>query len=122
MDPQPASPSSPTRRGWLPQDQLRLPASTGLLQHAYNHGVITDGIREFVSRDWAAARENKDAYWGERIARLGPLEAFRVAEELRRQALARDPEWPALQEREADLECHARVAALLRRADPARRG
>jgi hypothetical protein len=83
--------------------------------------VITDGIREFVSRDWAAARASKDAYWGERIARLGPPEAFRIAEELRRQALARDPGWPAPLAREADLECHVRVAALFRRVDSARR-
>jgi hypothetical protein len=49
--------------------------------------VITRGIREFVARDWLAVREAKDAYWGERIARLGPGEGFRIADELRRQAL-----------------------------------
>jgi hypothetical protein len=49
--------------------------------------VITRGIREFVARDWAAVRESKDAYWGARIARLGPLEAFRIGEALPRIAL-----------------------------------
>ena len=83
--------------------------------------MSTDGIREFISRDWAAARDNKDAYWAERIARLGPPEAFRIAKELRRQALALDPDWPGQQAREADLECHVRLTALSRRADSARR-
>jgi hypothetical protein len=83
--------------------------------------VITRGIREFVARDWKAARENKDAYWGERIARLGPLEGFRVAEELRRQVLLRDPAWPDAALRQADLVSHARLADLFRRAGSARR-
>jgi len=56
--------------------------------------VITRGIKEFVARDWQAARDRKDAYWGERIARLGPLEAFRIADQLRRQAMHHDPAWP----------------------------
>jgi hypothetical protein len=50
----------------------------------YKARVITQGIREFVARDWQAARDNKDAYWAERIAHLGPLEAFRIADEVRR--------------------------------------
>ena len=40
--------------------------------------MITRGIREFVSRDWGAAREAKEAYWGERIARLGSSEGPRL--------------------------------------------
>jgi hypothetical protein len=55
--------------------------------------VITRGIREFMSRDWRKARENKDAYWRDRIARLGPGEAFRIADELRKQAILVDPGW-----------------------------
>ena len=42
----------------------------------YNDRVITRGIREFIARDWRAARESKDAYWGDRIARLGPQEGL----------------------------------------------
>jgi hypothetical protein len=80
--------------------------------------MITRGIRELVARDWDAARRNKDAYWGERIGRLGPVEAFRVAEELRRQVILRDAGWPGEALREADLLSHARVAALFRRAAP----
>ena len=83
--------------------------------------VITRGIREFVSRDWGAARENKDAYWGERISRLGPVEGLRVADDLRRQVLLRDPAWPDAALRRADLSSHVRLAELLRRAGPARR-
>jgi hypothetical protein len=83
--------------------------------------MVTRGIREFVSRDWSAAREAKDAYWGERVARLGALEGLRVAEELRRQALLRDPDWPRPADRREDLLAHARLADLLRRAGPARR-
>jgi hypothetical protein len=50
--------------------------------------MISRGIREFVSRDWAAVRESKDAYWSERVNRLGPLEGFRIADQLRRQAFS----------------------------------
>jgi hypothetical protein len=83
--------------------------------------VITRGIREFVSRDWAAARENKDTYWGARIARLGPVEGFRIAEELRRQAILGNPDWPGAAERREDLAAHARLAGLFRRASATRR-
>lgn len=83
--------------------------------------VITRGIREYISRDWEAVRENKDAYWAERILRLGPCEGFRIAEELRRQALAQDPAWPDAARQEEDLQSHLRVARLLRRASPTRR-
>jgi hypothetical protein len=83
--------------------------------------VSTRGIREFVARDWEAARENKDAYWGERIARLGPAEGLRVAEELRRQALLHDADWPDAALRQSDVSSHVRLTELLRRARPARR-
>ena len=82
--------------------------------------MITRGIREYVSRDWEAVRENKDAYWGERILRLGPGEGFRIAEELRRQALQQDPTWPDAARLDEDLQSHVRVARLLRRASPTR--
>jgi hypothetical protein len=83
--------------------------------------VITRGIREFMSRDWRAVRESKDAYWGERIARLGPLEGFRIAGELRRQVLRADPSWPDAALRQQDLHHHTRLAELFRRAAPTRR-
>ena len=82
--------------------------------------MIGKGIREFVSRDWAALRRSKDEYWAERIARLGPLEGLRIGEELRRQVLQRDPAWPEAALRRADLTSHVRLAELLRRVEPAR--
>jgi hypothetical protein len=82
--------------------------------------MIARAIREFISRDWAAARQAKDAYWGERVARLGPLESFRISEELRRQALLQHPGWPHPADRRADLLSHVRLAELFRRAGSAR--
>src|SRR3990172_4127532 len=84
----------------------------------YDEIVIARGIREFISRDWGAARDAKDAYWGERIARLEPLEAFRIAEELRRQALLQNPGWPHPDDRRRDLHSHVRLADLLHPASP----
>jgi hypothetical protein len=83
--------------------------------------VITRGIREFAGRDWESARRSKEAYWGERIARLGPAEAFRIAEELRQEVLLLHPAWPSAAQRHADVQSHIRVAALLQRAGAARR-
>lgn len=83
--------------------------------------MITRGIREFVARDWQAVRDAKDAYWGDRIGRLGPLEGLTVAEQLRLQMLAQDPAWPGPSERREDLLAHVRLAELLRRAPSTRR-
>jgi hypothetical protein len=83
--------------------------------------MITRGIRELVARDWDAARRSKDTYWGERIGRLGAAEGLRVADELRRQMLQRDPGWPDLEARETDLRFHVSMAERLRRAGAARR-
>lgn len=78
--------------------------------------MIARGIREFVSRDWDAVRESKVAYWGQRIARLGSLEAMRMAEELRQHVLAHDPSWPDAESRRDDLDSHIRLTERLRRA------
>lgn len=82
--------------------------------------MVTRGIREFVSRDWGAARDAKDAYWADRIARLGPAEGLRIADELRRQMVLIDPGWPDAPDRQEDLLTHARVAELLGRVHPTR--
>ncbi len=74
-----------------------------------------------MARDWAAARRLKDSYWGDRIARLGPLEGIRIADELRRQMQLHDASWPSADLRSADLAAHVRLADLFRRADPASR-
>jgi hypothetical protein len=83
--------------------------------------MVARGIREFMARDWAAARRLKDAYWGDRIARLGPAEGLRIADELRRQMQLQDPSWPTDADRHEDVTSHARVADLLRRANAASR-
>lgn len=74
-----------------------------------------------MARDWGAARRNKDDYWGERISRLGALEGFRVADDLRRQMLQRDLGWPDAETRLADLTFHATLAERFRRAGATRR-
>ena len=74
-----------------------------------------------MARVWAAARRNKERYWGERIARLGALEGFRVAEDLRRQMLQRDSGWPDAETRAVDLAFHVTLAERYRRAGAARR-
>ena len=78
--------------------------------------VITREIQSYVSRDWAAARESKDAFWATRIARLGPIEGLRIADELRRQVIRQNPGWPSDQERRDDITAHTRLSGLLRRA------
>lgn len=78
--------------------------------------MIAKGIRDYVSRDWRNARDAKDAFWAERIARVGPIEGFRIADELRRQLVGQHPGWPSDEERREDLAAHVRLAELLRRA------
>ena len=82
---------------------------------------ITYGIREFVDRDWQRVRDSKDAHWAERIESLGPLEGLRIAGELHRQAILENPDWPDARSRREDLGSHIRLAAMLARADAARR-
>jgi hypothetical protein len=78
--------------------------------------VIERGIHAFVSREWEAVRRSKDEYWAERIARLGPAESFRIAEELRQQAMLQHPGWPHPSDRREDILAHERLAALMSRA------
>lgn len=82
---------------------------------------VARGIRDYLSRDWESVREAKERYWADRIDRLGPGEALRVADELRRHVMLQVPGWPTAAERDEDLATHIRVAALLRRADRTRR-
>jgi hypothetical protein len=79
-------------------------------------GVITRGLKDFLNRDWDAVRKAKDEYWASRIARLGAHEAFRIGDELRRQALQQDPSWPGPDERQSDLDAHVRLSGAFRRA------
>ncbi len=83
--------------------------------------MITDGIHAFMARDWQRARDAKDTYWADRIGRLGPIEAMRIAEELRRQAKLQHPDWPDAASRGDDLRHHERMTELFARVDAARR-
>ena len=83
--------------------------------------MVTRGIREFMSRDWDAARRRKDRYWANRIAQLGILEGYRASDELRRQALMLDPAWPPAGSRREDVAAHECMSRLLARFDAARR-
>lgn len=83
--------------------------------------MITRGIKAFLSRDWRAVREAKDDYWADRIARLGPQEGLRIADELRRQVVLQDPDWPRPDDRQEDLRAHVRLAQRLRHAGSTRR-
>ena len=82
---------------------------------------ITRGLRAFMARDWRGARGARDGYWAERVGRLGPLEALRIADELRRQALLQHPDWPDAASRRDDLRHHVRMTELFARADAALR-
>lgn len=83
--------------------------------------MITRGIRAFMARDWQGARDAKDDWWAERVGRLGPAEALRIADELRRQVLLQHPDWPDAESRADDLRHHVRLAELFVRADATRR-
>ena len=84
--------------------------------------MITRGLRSFLDRDWAAVRDAKDAYWTEVTRVRGPLEALRIADELRREARQLRPGWPTAEDRAADLEAHIRLSERLRSGvDPGRR-
>ena len=78
-------------------------------------------IRSYLSRDWGLARDAKDAFWAARIARLGPIEGLRVADELRRQVVRLNPAWPDEDERQDDLQAHQRLSDLQRVRHPSGR-
>lgn len=77
--------------------------------------MITRDIGRYMSREWSLARAAKDAYWADRIRRLGPMEGLRIADELRRQAIHQHPGWPDEGDRQRDLASHEKLAERLRR-------
>ena len=105
----------------LPGDAAPVAGSGRLGPGLRMNNRITTGIRAFMARDWQRARDFKDAYWAERIERLGPLEGLRIADELRQQAILENPDWPDAKSRREDLGSHIRLADLFARADAARR-
>jgi hypothetical protein len=79
---------------------------------------LTDGIREFVARDWHLVRASKEKAWQERVDRMGHAEGLRMAEALRVscRSLGADP--GAEEARTQDLRMHIRLSELLARASP----
>jgi len=78
---------------------------------------ISNRIRTFMSRDWQRVRLRKDAYWADRVERLGPSEGLRIADELRRQVMRQKPNWPDAESRRQDLDAHIRLARCFALAD-----
>jgi hypothetical protein len=66
----------------------------------------------FANRDWKAIAESKQRRWDA----LTPEQALQLGDALREHAKALNPDWPTPEDREADLEAHARVSEMLRRA------
>lgn len=75
-------------------------------------------LREYAGRDRSELVALKAAHWRDRKARLGPAEALRVADAMRRYYLRLRPGWPDEAEREADLAVHIRVGEALRTLGP----
>jgi len=55
----------------------------------------------------------KDLYWRDWKKKNGLAASIRLADELRRQALAQRPDWPSEEERREDYETHLRVITAL---------
>ena len=75
--------------------------------------ALTDGLREYMARDWAAVRESKERYWSKD---LSAADRIRLAESLRLSVLAASPEWPSEEDRIDDLDAHEHLAGRIRRA------
>ena len=76
--------------------------------------MLTRGIREYVARDWQAARTPRTPMGVESLA--SAREGLRIADELRRQSPGAAARLALSNERRADLLAHVRLASLFRRA------
>ena len=82
--------------------------------------ATAEDLRKYVSRDWSLVSRMKRDFWVERQRRIAPVEALRIADELRRQVRITRPDWPTPADRAADLAAHIRLEELLIRAAPTR--
>ena len=74
-------------------------------------------LAAFVDRDWGRVRASKEAYWAQTTRERGPLQGLRAGAALWEHARSGDPSWPDERTRQADLEHHIRMCALLRRLE-----
>ncbi len=72
--------------------------------------------RDERRRQHRVARESKEAYWRS----LDPATRIRLADELRRCALALHPDWPTPEQRAADYRAHVAFLERLDHASSAR--
>ena len=82
----------------------------------------TNGLAEFLKRDWAAVAREKQRFWNERLAGAPAEEGLRIAEELRAEALSLNPGWPSAEDRADDLRAHEALSEKFRRASNHRPG
>ncbi len=80
------------------------------------------GAADFLERDWSLLAAEKERFWARALASADPAEAFRIAEELRQEALLLHPDWPSAEDRLQDLRAHEALAELMTRATPSRAG
>ena len=71
----------------------------------------------FARRDWNAIAAMKERFWVEQKNQMTAAQALYLADDMRRAVLARRPDWPSEDERNADLATHIRVSELLHRVD-----
>jgi urease accessory protein UreF len=77
---------------------------------------LSESIRRFAQRDWAAVADSDREYWAQRFAATGGMETFRIGQQLFEHARRLRPEWPTNQERADDLAHHVELVGKLARA------
>lgn len=77
-----------------------------------------EDIRAYVRRRWDLVEVLKAEFWAQEKPRMGPLNSLRIADDLRRHALALHTEGPSDLERAEDLGSHQAVASKLRLVRP----
>jgi hypothetical protein len=73
-------------------------------------------IREFQARDWRLIERAKSDYWIRKNASMPPADALELGSGLFEYTRRLRADWPDSVERQADLDSHVRLAAMLRRA------
>lgn len=72
-------------------------------------------VQNYLARDWELLERVKTDQWIEQKAALTPSAVFELAAELLEYVRALRPDWPDAADREADLDSHIHLAAMLQR-------